>query len=164
MTSPHQYMFAWASLIHSSSYILLGLDRAMRDEFGLSIVEQDLLSQLSLRGEKLRFVDLSERINLSKAGITKMMDRLEKGGLVKRQPSAQDRRAINAILTKKGEELVGKTRTLHRGWVKSHFADFLTEGEIRQLTGILQKILEGNGRWEIHERQLTKSPLKPPRR
>lgn len=160
MTSLHEYMFAWVSLIHSGSYLLLTLDRAMRGEFGLSIAEQDMLSQLGLRGEMLRFVDLSERMNLSKAGITKMMDRLEKDGLVRRQPAAQDRRALNAVLTKKGEELVGKTRTLLRGWVKAHFADFLTESETRQLTGILQKILAGNGRWEIHQRQFTKAPGK----
>ncbi len=160
MTSLHQYMFAFTCLTHSASFLILSLDRAMRKEFGLSIAEQDLLSQLSARGEKLRFVDLSERMSLSKAGITKMMDRLEKEGLVKRQPSTQDRRALNALPTKKGEALVGKTRTLLRGWVKTHLADFLSENEIRQLTGILQKVLEGNGRWEIHQRQLTKCPSK----
>lgn len=152
--SPQTFMFAWVSLTHAGAFLLQGIDAAMREEFGLSIAEQDLLSQLSLRGDRLRFVDLSQRMNISKPGVTKMIDRLEKMKLVERRPSTKDRRAINAVLTKKGTALVPKTRSLLRGWVKAHFGDFLTDQEHVRLTGLLRKVLEGNNRWQVQEAQL----------
>lgn len=158
MAAQHEYMFAWVNLLYSAGFLLTGLNKEMREAFGLSIAEQDLLSQIEFRGDKLRFVDLSQRMNLSKAGITKMMDRLEKMKLVKRMPSAKDRRALNARLTKKGEGLVPRTRHLLRGWVKEHFAAHLSDREIRQLTDALQKVLAGNERKEFLNQQVRKPP------
>jgi DNA-binding MarR family transcriptional regulator len=144
----HEYMLAWASLVHTGTFLAAALDARFKDELGLSVVEQDLLSQVDKSGGSLRMVDLSRLTFLSKAGITKMVDRLESDGYVVRRPSQEDRRVINAELTEEGRAVLGRSRRLLEGWVAANFAEFLSPDEIRTLGSALRKILEGHGRWE----------------
>jgi DNA-binding Lrp family transcriptional regulator len=97
--STHDFMMTWVSLVHAGSYLPNALSQHLRDELGISLPEQDLLKQLGVAGGELMLVELSRRIYLSKAGVTKMMDRLESAGLVTRERSKSDRRVINARLT-----------------------------------------------------------------
>lgn len=141
-------MLAWASLIHAGTFLAAALDRHLREELGLSVIEQDLLSQVDKSGGTLRMVDLSRLTFLSKAGITKMVDRLEADGYVVRRPSKEDRRVINAELTDHGREVLGRSRRLLRAWVGANFAEHLSARETRDLGAVLRKLLEGHGRWE----------------
>ncbi len=144
----HEYMLAWASLIHAGTFLAAELQAHFKEELGLSLPEQDLLSQVDKSGGRLRMVDLSRLTFLSKAGITKMVDRLEFGGLVARRPSREDRRVINAELTDEGRDVLERSRRLLRAWVKANFSAHLSPEEIRELGGTLRRILEGHSRWE----------------
>jgi DNA-binding MarR family transcriptional regulator len=144
----HEYMLAWASLVHAGTFLAAALDRHLSEELGLSLVEQDLLSQVDKSGGRLRMVDLSRLTFLSKAGITKMVDRLESDGHVARRPSREDRRVINAELTDEGRDVLGRSRQLLRAWVKANFAEHLSPEETREFGAALRKLLEGHGRWE----------------
>ena len=93
-------------------------------------------------------VDLARHTWMSKAAVTKIVDRLEERGVVSREPSATDRRVINVSLTKEGAELLGPTwKTLH-SFVKANFADRLDSKGILALSEILQKLLESHGMWD----------------
>ena len=144
--SEHDYMMAWASMMHAGSYLIIGLSKHFEKEIGLTLTEQDLLSQLDKAGGDIRMVDLANRVFVSKAGITKMMDRLVKAGLVKREPSKQDRRSISARLTPAGKRLLKKSRVLLKAWVEENFRDHLSPDEILALKPILQNLLKGQGR------------------
>ena len=141
-------MTAWVSLVHAGTYFPGELSRHLQEKLGISISEQDLLKQLSVAGGELKLVELSRRLYLSKAGITKMMDRLESAGLVKRVRSKSDRRVILAKMTLRGKKVFGSSRELLVSWVEDNLKDQLNDKQLLALSDALETLLRKHGRWE----------------
>jgi len=76
-------------------------------EHGLTVTEFGILEALYHRGPLL-LGEVQRKILVSSGGITYLVDRLEKRGLVERRPCANDRRARYAALTPEGEALIGE--------------------------------------------------------
>ena len=146
--SKHDYMKTWVSLVHAGSYLPTALSSHLQSELGISLAEQDFLKQLNAAGGELKLVDLSRRIFLSKAGVTKMMDRLEHTGVVKRKRSNKDRRVVNAVLTPVGKKTLGQSRKLLVAWVEANLKDQLSENQLYALRDALEALLRGHGRWD----------------
>jgi MarR family 2-MHQ and catechol resistance regulon transcriptional repressor len=74
-------------------------------KYRLSLAEADVLSAVARAQEgQLNCSDIAEKTLITKGGITKVLDRLETRGLVKRVPSRDDRRSISIQLSAKGVE------------------------------------------------------------
>ena len=74
-------------------------------EHGLSGTDFDVLIRLARSpGHQLRMTDLAAQTGLSTSGITRIVDRLEKGGLAAREAAPGDRRSSLAVLTQAGVE------------------------------------------------------------
>ena len=141
-------MLTWVSLVHVGAWLPAELSRHLQSELGISLAEQDLLKQLGAAGGELKLVELARRIFLSKAGITKMVDRLEAAGLVTRARSKEDRRVINARRTSAGQRTLAASRKLLLAWVRSNLADRLTAKQLKDLQRTLKALLDSHGRWE----------------
>jgi MarR family transcriptional regulator, 2-MHQ and catechol-resistance regulon repressor len=73
--------------------------------YGLSLAEADVLTTIARAPEgQLNCSEIAEKTLITKGGITKVLDRLEARGLVKRIPSRDDRRSISIQLSSKGIE------------------------------------------------------------
>ena len=71
--------------------------------YGLSLAEADVLATVARAPEgQLNCSEIAEKTLITKGGITKVLDRLEARGLVKRIPSRDDRRSISIQLSTKG--------------------------------------------------------------
>lgn len=68
---------------------------------GLTMSQGFVLANL-WRENGLRQLDLSERMNVATVTISKLIDKLEAGGFVKRRPDAEDRRSNRIFATRKG--------------------------------------------------------------
>lgn len=143
-----EYMLAWVSLVHAGTFLPGTLNQHLHEELGISLAEQDLLKQLSVAGGKLKLIELSRRLYLSKAGVTKMMDRLQSAGLVVRERSDEDRRVINATLTAAGKDAFKRSRKLLGPWVKNNLANHLSDKQLHALLDALKTVLQGHNRWE----------------
>jgi len=141
-------MLTWVSLVHAGSYLPGALSQHLDEQLGISLSEQDLLKQLDVAGGELKLTDLSRRIYLSKAGVTKMMDRLVSAGLVNRVRSQSDRRVINAKLTTTGTKVLHDSRKLLVAWVKTNVSDHLSEKQLLAMGDALKTLLAGHQRWE----------------
>ena len=144
----HDYMLTWVSLVDAGSYLPAELGRYLQAEIGLSLAEQDMLKQLKLGGGELKLIELSQRIYLSKAGITKMMDRLERSEFVKRVPSKTDRRVIMARLTQSGEKVLARSFELLGPWVEENLRQHLSDKQLLALKDSLETVLKSHDRWE----------------
>src|SRR2546422_1032357 len=83
-----------------STSILRRLGTDLVEEEDMTLAEYDVLVQLSFAPDgRLRMTELSDRVRLSPSGLTRLVDRLVRGGLVKRGRCASDRRGTYAILT-----------------------------------------------------------------
>ncbi len=154
MTTEHEYMRAWVNLSFSGQFLLERLNEEMEDGLGISLIEQEFLGQIAKAGGKIRMIDLARHTWVSKAAVTKTVDRHEQRALVQRDPSPSDRRVIQVSLTSQGRRLLTRSRKVLHRFVKSNFANRLSDDEIRRLSRILKKLIESHDLWEALEKRL----------
>ena len=80
---------------------------------------------------------------LTPSGITRVVDRLEKRGLVRREPDPSDGRAAVAVLTRRGLEALRSAQSVHHATVRELYLGSLTPREIEQLTALFEKAQPG---------------------
>jgi DNA-binding MarR family transcriptional regulator len=151
-------MLAWVSFVHASTYLISELDRHLRDEVGVSLPEHDLLSQLDKVGGEVMLSELARRVYLSKAGMTKMVDRLERAGQVERVRPGRDRRVTSARLTATGRATLDRSRPTLVAWVEANLRSHLSDEQVISLRDSLRGLLEGHGRWEGQMQHLLGEP------
>ena len=84
------------------------LDNVLSGLHGLSFADFMIIYNLERApGERLRRVDLAERLGLTASGVTRSLLPLEKLGLVSREPDPRDARVGYAALTNSGRQLLG---------------------------------------------------------
>ncbi len=136
-------MAAWVGYIDTVTDLQahLGADLAPH---GLTLGDYEVLVHLSETDEhQMRMCDLARRLRLSPSGLTRRLDGLVRGGLVRRESSAQDRRVMLATLTPKGLAVLTKAAPDHVAGVRKYFLDHLGRDEIRSLGELLGKVRAG---------------------
>src|SRR5262245_17054756 len=81
---------------------------------------------------------------LGRSGVTRVLDRMERDGLVRRKVSASDRRRFHVILTPKGRRRFDDVWPAHEDGIQRYFADPLTQEEIDELARILRQLIRSN--------------------
>lgn len=138
---------AWRLFLHTYRRVLDRLEDELRGQRGLSLTWYDVLIQLYKAPEhRLRMNDLAGSILLSKSGLTRLIDRMEKAGLVERASCPSDRRGWFAVLTPRGEEVFKEAAPVHLDGVARHFANHLSPNEARTLIEAFERVLEAQGR------------------
>src|SRR6266571_315333 len=131
---------AWRLFFESALALLDVLDTELERDAGIPMRWYDVLVQLEESPEGIPMKVLADRILYSKSGFTRVVDRMEEAGLVRRVRPQHDRRSILVVLTDKGGDLFFNGRGYHRDGIERHFSQHLSEKEIRALTGALEKI------------------------
>jgi DNA-binding MarR family transcriptional regulator len=122
---------AWRAFLDAQASILRRLEAELVAEEGLTLAEYDVLVQLGVAGDRrLRMTELSERVRLSRSGLTRLVDRLVEAGLVTRGHCDSDRRGTFAILTPAGFDRVGQAGPVHLRGVSKHFAQRLSPAQL----------------------------------
>ncbi|TZG32503.1 MarR family transcriptional regulator [Agrobacterium sp. B1(2019)] len=118
-----QELRLWLRLLSTTKLISQEIRRRLRREFGATLPQFDLLSQLYREPEGLRLGELSKRTMVTNGNITGLVERLELDGLVLRERPADDRRVIVARLTDKGQTIFEAMAEAHGGWLEDMMAD-----------------------------------------
>ncbi len=114
--------------------------------------DYEVLVRLSERPErKLRMCDLAGELRLSPSGLTRRLDGLVRSGLVSRQPSAEDRRVMLAVLTDAGYTLLAEAAPHHVEGVRKHFIDRMTPAEVAALASAFDKVRAGLQEHQTHQ-------------
>jgi MarR family transcriptional regulator, 2-MHQ and catechol-resistance regulon repressor len=95
-----------ARALVKAGFLLSNRPGAPYHAYGLNLAQADVLVALAWAEESgLKCSEIAERTLITKGGITKILDRLEARGLIRRVPSREDRRSISIQLSAKGIEL-----------------------------------------------------------
>jgi DNA-binding MarR family transcriptional regulator len=100
----------------------IGMQRALHERFhfakslGLSMPQLSVLIQLHFRGV-CGMSEVSERIEITPAAASQLVDKLVQNGLIKREEDPRDRRAKCLNLTDKGKELLQRNFDERYSWV-----------------------------------------------
>jgi DNA-binding MarR family transcriptional regulator len=128
----------------SEASLLISRDRLnpVFARFGLQGGEFDVLATLRRSGKPyaLTPTKLYEATMVSSGAMTNRLDRLEKAGLITREPHPEDRRGVIVRLTEKGRELIDEALVAHVG-NEHKVLSGLTPEEQDLLAGLLEKLI-----------------------
>jgi DNA-binding MarR family transcriptional regulator len=137
---------AWARLVRGHATTIRALSGQLSAEHGLTLNDYECLLHLAHADDnRLRRVDLAERLTLTASGITRLLDGLEEVGLVARDTCASDRRVTYAVLTDAGRERLDAASESHLESVKNLFEERFSRAEIEQLASLLARLPEAAG-------------------
>ena len=137
----------WRMLQRAQVRITRRLESELLVAHDLPLASYEVLMQLAeAAGRRLRMNDLADRVLLSRSGLTRLIDRLQREGLVTREACPDDARGLFAVLTDAG--------ALHRGWVSVRSA--LTTYDAR---AVLQEAARGEDNAVARYRKALKQPL-----
>ncbi|ADG86854.1 transcriptional regulator, MarR family [Thermobispora bispora DSM 43833] len=110
-------------------------------EAGLSEVDFETLIRLARSPERrLRMSDLAAQTSMSTSGITRVVDRLEREGLVERRACPNDRRSLYAVLTDAGRKRLEQVLPQHLADIETWFTGLLTPEQLTQFLEALRTI------------------------
>src|ERR687895_1435760 len=135
---------AWRGLLRLHSALVKALDAELLAEHDLPLTSYEVLITLQAApGRRRRMAELADSVLLSRSGMTRLVDRLEREGLLERDTCASDGRGTFAVLTPKGEELLSRARRTHLDGVRERFLTHFAEHELEQLARLWNRVLPG---------------------
>ena len=148
--SPRE-LAAWRGMLEAHNRLITRLDAELERDHGIQLTAYEVLMYLSDAGGKLRMGELAERLLLSRSGITRLVDRLERQGLVERHRCSDDGRGFNAQLTEPGRRKLDACRPAHLHGVREHFLTPLEPSELDSLARVWDRLLGQDGEQELDE-------------
>lgn len=132
---------AWRGMLATHSTLIARLDSELEREHGLPLTSYEVLLHLADSPEgSLRMKELAERLFLSRSGLTRLIDRLAKAGLVEREVCKSDRRGYFARLTDAGRKRFDEARPTHLRGVREHFLSRLDAEDLKALGKAWEKV------------------------
>ena len=145
MEGRDEAMAALQARLDTHRVVADAMERQLRAEAGLSLAQWEVLYRLDQApAGRLRMVDITRQLCVSKSGVTQLVDRLERAGLVAREFSRSDRRLTYATLTEQGAEALRRSRPVWVPIVQRHFTRHLSAEDVRCVREALAKVVEGN--------------------
>ena len=135
---------AWRGLLRVHSALVKALDAELLAQHDLPLTSYEVLINLQAAPDhRRRMAELADGVLLSRSGMTRLVDRLEREGLLERDACVSDGRGTFAVLTPKGEELLQRARRTHLDGVRDRFLQHFTEDELEQLARFWNRVHPG---------------------
>lgn len=138
---PEGHLEAWRKYYSSFWRIFAAIDADLTAAGLPSLSWYDALYELYLAPDHhLRMSELAHSAQLSRSGLTRLVDKLEKEGLIERQSCPSDGRVQHAQLTAKGVDMLRKIWPVYRAGIRKYFAAHLTEAEAAKFTELIGRV------------------------
>src|SRR5829696_4038738 len=133
---------AWRGFVRTHAELIRALDAELLAAHGLPLSSYEVLVFLAgSPGGRMRMSELADSVLLSRSGLSRLADRLEKEGLIERQTCPTDQRGLYAAITEEGRRLFEEARQTHLAGVRARFVGRLTEDERRTLAELWERLL-----------------------
>lgn len=132
---------AWRALLTAHATAIRAIERELAAEGLVPLTWYDVLVALwEAPDHRLRMHELARAVVLSRSGLTRLVDRLEAAGLLRREASPDDRRGAYAVLTDEGRAAQLRAWPVYARGIATHFADYLSEEEAAILARALGRV------------------------
>jgi DNA-binding MarR family transcriptional regulator len=132
---------AWRGLLRAHACLARRLDAELDHAHSLPMTSYEVLHHLEeSTGGRMRMRDLADQAQLSRSGLTRLVDRLERDGLLERCSCQHDARGSYACLTDSGRERLEEARGTHLAVVREHFFSRFSEEELTVLADMWERI------------------------
>ena len=141
LTGPQ--MIAWRRFLRAHALVTRQLEAELLAEQRLPLASYDVLVQLvEAPGRRLRMSELAERVLLSRSGLTRLVDRLEREGLVRREVCDSDARGLFTVLTDAGLDRLRAASPVHLRGIAEHAVGRLDDDEAATLARLLARMVD----------------------
>lgn len=135
---------AWRGFLRVHAALARDLDAELVASHGLPLSSYEvLLTVADAPDERMRMSEIADSVLLSRSGVTRLVDRLERDGLVERIPCEDDARGQYAVLTPRGREAFDAARTTHLAGVRRRFLERLEPDELRGMAAYWERLVPG---------------------
>ncbi|MBB4693224.1 MarR family winged helix-turn-helix transcriptional regulator [Paractinoplanes abujensis] len=131
----------WRNYVETAEVVRLRLAGRLQSETSLSSGDYVVLLALSeAEGQTLRSSVLAARIEWERSRLSHHLGRMEKRGLLRRVPCADDVHGIDVVMTEVGAETFHAATVPHLKAVREMFADALTDDQLSHLDEATQAL------------------------
>lgn len=132
---------AWGGLLGVHGRMTRRIDADLLTHSGLSHVEFEALLRLSWADQhRLRIQDLAARSVLTRSGISRVVERLEKGGWLTRTGAKEDGRGAYAVLTAAGQTRLRAALKRHVAFVRQLFLSVFSDSELKEIAAYWERV------------------------
>lgn len=131
---------AWGALLRVHARLVPRLDHEMQAATGLPLAWYDVLLELHSADDRLRMSELGERVVLSRTRVSRIVDDLEREGLVRREANPDDARSSYALLTGEGRRRFRASAKVYRAGIQREIGDRVDAADLLALAQTLSRI------------------------
>jgi DNA-binding MarR family transcriptional regulator len=132
---------AWRAFMHAHHQLVVHLNRRLQ-ESGLSGADYEILAVLSGRdGDPMPAHELCNTLGWEKSRLSHQVRRMQKDGLISREPNPDDARSTMVCLLPAGRVAIEKAAPRHVEDVRRNFIELLTPAELDTLTTLNERVL-----------------------
>ncbi|RCS25203.1 MarR family transcriptional regulator [Phyllobacterium salinisoli] len=129
---------AWVRLMRTQRLLLGAIEQDLKASGLPPLGWYDVLLELSRAGDsRLRPYEIEQRILLAQHNLSRLLDRMDKAGLVKREVFAEDGRGRWVIITHTGRAMQTRMWNIYAAALQRHLGDKLDDAKADQLTELL---------------------------
>lgn len=135
-------LLAWRGFLRAHAALTKALDAELEARHGLPLSSYEVLVHVAgAQDDRLRMCDLASSVLLSRSGLTRLVDRLERDGLIARESCPDDARGQFAVLTAAGRERLAAARATHLAGVRTLFLEHFSADEQERLAAAWARVL-----------------------
>ncbi|MBY5364661.1 MarR family transcriptional regulator [Rhizobium leguminosarum] len=133
---------AWTSIMRARERLLAAIEADLKAAGMPPLAWYDVLWELARSQDgKLRPYEIEARTLLAQYNLSRLIDRLEKEGLVRREAFAEDGRGRWVVITDAGRKLRERIWTVYARSIETHIGCKLAENEAKAIAGLLDRFL-----------------------
>lgn len=134
----------WRDYIETSELLRSELASRMQSESGMSLGDYQVLLALSeVDARRLRSSELAARVGWERSRLSHHLGRMEKRGLIRREPCPDDSRGADVVLSEAGERTFRDGSVPHLEAVQDLFTGVLTPEQLTHLSDAVSALREG---------------------
>jgi len=134
---------AWGGFLGTYAKLSRLIEEDLQVHSNITHVEFEVLLRLSWsETQRMRIQDLAAQSILTRSGVSRVVERLEKAGLVTREEAPEDRRGAYAVLTEAGAECFRVAAEKHMTCVRKNFITKFSKDELKVMGEFWKKLEE----------------------
>ena len=133
---------AWVGLVRARHAVVSAVEADAKEAGVLPLEWYDVLWDLERHEEGVRPFELEQRLLFAQYNLSRLVDRMEEAGLVKKVACPSDKRGHMLFITDAGRKQRKATWPVYARAVNKHLGDKLSESETEKLAGLLRKLME----------------------
>jgi DNA-binding MarR family transcriptional regulator len=132
---------AWRALLRGQALVLEQVERDLAEADLPPLGWYDVLTELNKApAGRLRIHELADAVVLSRSGLSRLLDRIESAGLLRREPCKDDRRGAFATITPAGRRMLDRMWPLYERRLAEHFHPQLEPADAKAMTAAMEAV------------------------